>query len=405
MIANDIFKKIDRCFNHLNFEQFIDLIPLIIEDIKYMYIDIKNDISKLSFEEQWDYEIEIIEKIINYSAQLVKLIYRFQYNIDLNIQYKNDLLKGVSAYDSVNDEIIYNTMGMLLGSKAGEFSYLSSFFHEARHKSQQDFLRENDIVTLIDYPSEYFIIGKEIIYYESMNLEDKEKFYMDNYKKMFFEFDAFINGLADTKGLVRRLFQIYSNNNRNNNRNNIDNIQSMILNITPIVSGITNSILEEYKKDFPDYYEFNGELYTEQFIYSTYIKDGQEVDRLFEVDKYIKNHPELQNKYPFLKLLFNGEKLKSYDEIINDISYLISLYPDKKNNIESLYLNVIKTDPVLYVTYLVDRNESRLMEEFISYHKDFFEIYSSELDSIREKCKTEEMKELIESYLRGFAIV
>lgn len=131
-------------------------------------------------------------------------------------------------------------------------------------------------------------------------------------------------------------------------------------------------------------------------ITSKYIYEGQQVDKLIELDKYIKNHPELQETMPIFKLIFNGNIPKTYDEIIIDKQKLLGVYPEHKNKIEKIYSNIIKSDPILYLTHLVVNNKTKLIIDFINNHKTQLLEYQKEINEIIEKYNsTEIIKELI----------
>ena len=100
------------------------------------------------------------------------------------------------------------------------------------------------------------------------------------------------------------------------------------------------------------------ELYNAEMIIDTYNKDGQKVDRLIMIDKYMKAHPEFQEKYPVLGLLFNGSTPKTYEEIIADREMYKQNRPSEEQEyIDKMYEEIISLDPILALSHALKNND------------------------------------------------
>lgn len=102
--------------------------------------------------------------------------------------------------------------------------------------------------------------------------------------------------------------------------------------------------------------------------------------------KFIKLHPELQEKYPLLRLLFNGTQPKTYEEIIDDkeaMKYNKSLEDGQK--IESIYKVIIETDPILALTDRIVRNDDEAVSEYLKLHPTLLTEYKDEIEKLKVK--------------------
>ena len=130
-------------------------------------------------------------------------------------------------------------------------------------------------------------------------------------------------------------------------------------------------------------------------ITSSYAYQGEELDKLITLDKYIKNNPEIQETMPIFKLIFNGNVPKTYDEITIDKQRLIGAYPEKRKQITEIYNNIIKSDPILYLTYLVENNLTNEVIKFVENHNTIFLEYPEEIEKIINKYWIQECTDIL----------
>lgn len=116
--------------------------------------------------------------------------------------------------------------------------------------------------------------------------------------------------------------------------------------------------------------------------------------RLILYDKCIKKSSNLQQEYPILQLLFKGDKPKSYQEIVIDLQKWLKLYPNEQNKIKRIYYSIIKSDPMLYISHLVQSGNISLLRNFITNHETVLEEYNDEIRKIINKCDNDFMIEL-----------
>ena len=129
----------------------------------------------------------------------------------------------------------------------------------------------------------------------------------------------------------------------------------------------------------------------------TYNIEGQKVDKLIAIDKYIKSHPELQEESSIFRLIFDGDRPKTYSEIINDKKNLLSSNVHVSREIEELYEFIIKSDPVLYLTHLVATDQKDILPQFLDEHDTIFSEYPEEIQEIICEYSNRELVAILQS--------
>lgn len=381
MDYNKIIERINLAIANLEHPNFTSNFPIVIDDLKYIYIDLDNEIEKMDEVEQFEHSSEIEAKLMQYFAKLTQKYIETTHNTKINIECTDDysFATVVGGYDNKADKIKYSTFGMTLGRK-NRSSYFQTFLHESRHKMQYDAYRTNSIDEILNFKGNSILLLKDKIY-ESLMPKDNRQFYQNNYNFLYTETDAENYSLELLSGFVMDMYFNYIGFITNSDQ--ID--EQLITKMLKVHRKVSQDKLElEYNQTQSGRLNFTiiEELNGKKIISSSYNIQTIEVDKLIELDKTIKNHPELQEQMPLLKLLFNGDRPKTYNEIIEDRKKLLILYPQKADKINELYNSIINTDPILYLTDLVIKNESILIEEFIIIHPTLFEEYPKEIEEI-----------------------
>ena len=121
-------------------------------------------------------------------------------------------------------------------------------------------------------------------------------------------------------------------------------------------------------------------------ISDTYDKAGQKVDRLIAIDKYMKAHPEYQEEYPVLRLLFNGSTPKTYEEIIADREMYKQNRPqEEQEHIDKMYSEIISLDPILALSHALATNDIYMLKVYLYHHPTILTEYADELQALRAK--------------------
>ena len=373
-MVEKIFKRLDDAINHLDIEDYTKLFPLILDDLEYILIEFHNEENKLAPYDEYEYGAEFTEKIIKYFAKLAKLYFKKIYNLEIDICEKNeyDYAACNGAYNHNDNKIYFSSFGLMIGTES-DLSFLHTFMHETRHHIQSTCYKE---VNPLHFPPSMLIILRDHIFDNSKN-ENNRQFYQDNYDMFYFENDAEYFALKEVKNFINNLTSLYLKLNPNIDKSMIKRINKLNNQIQKILKKekfrIDENIIMQIKREEP----ING--------YFT-IKD-KEIDRLIATDLYIKNNPQLQEKYPILRLLFNGNQVKSYEEIINDKNMYLNNCKNlrERNQIEELYSEIILLDPILTITHYLENNNLKELVEYYDIHPTINEHYSKEIDELKNK--------------------
>ena len=296
--------------------------------------------------------------------------------VDVNIVESDEtgLAMAGGGYNYDDGNIYYSVFGAII-SQHSELSFLHTFFHEGRHKLQHEFYEKEDLML---FPPFMLRMLKESLLENSLNMNDRE-FYRINYDNLFIENDAEIFARYEIYNFIKKMTNAYINSaNKSPDEINSILIKSKRLNhlFSDILSNekfmINNDIFEQ--------------LYGGDIINCDYNMFGQSVDRIIATDKYIKSNPELQNKYPILRLLFNGNKPKSYEEIMIDRENLkLNKSLKDQQTIDELYNEIIILDPILSLTERLESGDKNSVNHYLSLHPTLISEYPEETKSLTSK--------------------
>ena len=372
-----INNRLDKAIANLEIDNFEKLFPIMLDDLEYVLVGIKEDEKQLSSTERFMSGVSLTSKIYNYLAKLASLYFKLLYDINIEIIDSDDYNLSIAAggYNSEDDKIYYSYLGAML-SKTSDLSFLHTCLHEGRHKMQHDAYQKEDILAFQPY---MLRLLKENLLEESLQ-ENNRKFYLDNYKKLFTENDAEYFAKQEINSFIQKLMSVYLKVT-NKNQTDIDN--ELMYKISKI-NHLFNTILKEEKFNIVE--EVIIQTYDAALITDKLIIKEERVDRLTALDKHIKNNPELQEEYPILRLLFNGTTPKNHQEIIAD---LMKLKEGKtlaeKEKIDSLYDEIIATDPILLLSEILLSGNMSAVEMFMNMYPTIAIEYKDEIKELNEQ--------------------
>lgn len=220
---------------------------------------------------------------------------------------------------------------------------------------------------------------KENLLEESLH-DNNRQFYQENYDRLFGENEAEMFSKYEIYNFIRKLMTVYLKET-NQKENEVDEILMLKANH---IDYIFKTILQ--KENFNINKKVAQELYDAEMISDTYSKDGQQVDRLIMIDKYIKAHPEFQEKYPVLRLLFSGNTPKSYEEIIAEREmYKQNRSKEEQEHIDKMYDEIISLDPILALSHALATNDIYMLKVYLYNHPTILTKYADEIQALRAK--------------------
>ena len=371
-----IFKRLDAAINNLDIEIFSVLFPLILDDLEYILEGLENDRNNLSELEEFENSIKIRKKITLYFAKLAKRYFKEIYGISPNyVNTKDYGLSTVAAGYNVKDGNIYYTdFGVLLSQKS-DLSFLHACLHEGRHKMQHLLYETSD---LLSFPPYMLRLLKENLFEDSLP-ENNRKFYIKNWHLMLFENDAEIFAKYEIHNIIKKLTQVY----KKSPGKKIVELGRTLIKSKKVDGLLQNALLKE---PFRINNEIASQIYSGSIIGHAYEMNGQPVDRIIALDKFIKSNPELQQKYPILKLLFNGTIPKSYEELMFDKDvFKENRSVEEQQKIEQLYNEIVVLDPILTLTCMFEKGEIESIKNYLNQHPTLITEYPEEIKTLNEK--------------------
>lgn len=385
-----IVNKINQMIKNIKQKDIISNFPEILNDLHYIYYTLEQDESKLDDVDIFMNGPNIDKKVIEYFSIFTQKYIKFKYNTDIEIELHEDynLATASGAYDCKDNKIKYATLGILIG-KINTSSYLHTFLHEAKHKMQHDSYSKTNAKDFLSNSENAVILAKEFAYGKGKE-NDNGEFYMSNYNNLYVETDAEIFSHNTIKTMLMEMFVEYKKQSKAVTTDELRIHLSLVQNKMK-----KNSLeIQEKRKERMNLNIVN-ECYGIKPITSSYVYQGEEIDKLIALDKYIKNNPEIQETMPIFKLIFNENVPKTYDEINIDKQRLIGAYPEKRKQIIEIYNNIIKSDPILYLTYLVENNQTNEVIKFVENHNTIFLEYPEEIEKIINKYWVQECTDIL----------
>ncbi len=352
MTAVNIVGQFNKHIKMIQTEDFYDYFPHMINQLYYIWNGLIDDISSLKKKDYRNHIYRIQECIITYLMEMIKLSTKMQYQIDL--KYDIDEIKtllGSAAY-SPTDDTIYLSVFRMVDQAMNTGYYIQSILHEREHKWHHMFYQSQTFVEYNAFPPYYLLIGKHYVYTQWKNNTDLA-FYLDNYNSIYPEVDAETMSLKRMTELIPGLVSIYETKYTIGNEV-LEKILTLQSQIREDAEEIEMNLIQRGRIRN----QSSKELYEQEDI-TTYFTPGE--DSLIMVDQYIKDHPSLQEKYPFLRVLLIGDRIKNYDDF----------QKEKSQYSKELWRIIIKSDPYLqYQEYQLSGNEEK-MRSFLKRHPSF----------------------------------
>lgn len=371
-----IIERLDIAIRNMNNKNFEELFPIILDDLKYILVDFKNDMDKLSEEELFECGTVFNNKIYSYIAKLAKIYFKVIYGFDINIINSKDYQLAIIAggFNRNDGNIYYSDFGITLSLKSN-LTFLHTCLHEGRHKMQHDFYKSNELLL---FPPYMLRLLKENLL-ETELKENNREFYRTNYNILFTENDAEIFAKREIHNFIKNMTQMYMKLYNKSPKE----MKDLLIKISVIDNLFTNILTTE---SFEINSEISSQIYDHNSINCHYVILGKQEDRLIIIDKYIKEHPELQNQYPILKLLFNGNNSKSYGEIINDKANIkANRSLEEQRQIDELYKEIILSDPILALTEKLEKGDIKEVQEYLDLHPTITSEYPEEINALNKK--------------------
>lgn len=372
-----INNRLDQAIANLDKENMEELFPLILDDLRYILINLKSEEESLTPGEKFENGAAISKKVTEYLAKLGTVYLKKVYGIDIEVINCDDynLSTAGAGYNSKDGKIYYTDFGAIL-SKQTDLSFLHTTLHEGRHKMQHDQYKTDD---LLNFEPHMLRILIENLLEDSMH-DNNRQFYQDNYDRLLGENDAEIFSRYEIFNLIRKLMTVYLKET-NQTESEIDEILMLKANH---IDYIFKTVLQ--KENFNINKKVEEELYDSEMISDNYDINGQKVDRLITLDKYIKAHPEYQEEYPVLRLLFNGSTPKTYEEIISEKEmYKQNRTPEEQEHIDKMYAEIISLNPILALHHALATNDIYMLKVYLYNHPTILTEYADEIQTLRAK--------------------
>lgn len=374
-MIEQMINRLEQAKNNLNNEDFLTLFPIMLNDLEYIIKGYKEDEEKLSPEDRFMNGTTITKLRIQYLAELAKLYFNLRYNVKLKIVNSNEysLALASGGYKETDDTIYYSDFGVIL-SQQSELSFLHTCLHEGRHKLQHQMYKSNDILSIPPYMLR--LLKEDIL--QSILPGKNRAFYLDNYSILFTENDAEIFAREEIHNFINYLTEIYVELNPDSKKD--DEIIKQANEMNDLFEEVLKT--EEFRIDPV----VESQIYEGEIINSNYQIEGATLDRLIMLDKCIKHNPNLQHQFPILKLLFNGDIPKNYEEIISEKDSLkVGKTEDEQQHIDELYEEIIRLDPILTLTEKLELGDLEYVQEYLLAHPTISEEYKYEIADLREK--------------------
>ncbi len=399
-MVEEISNRLDQAIANIKELDIIADLPTILEDMMYIFVEYDNKYKELSYKDKYMYGDVFFSKIVDYSAEFVKKFMKHFYNVNVDIEETNNysLVSAAAAFEKKSNKILYTSLGILLACRR-KFEFILTFFHESYHKLQHDALKENTMEGLLNYPPSMLLELKEIIYRDST---PDETFHKSNYNKLYYETTAMMTSINMLKSMFARLVKSYEEYCRRSEKT----VEPEVLKNSSILETIALETAVENEKEMKANGRLDNGIIRElhsRIINSHYVLNGEEVDRLITLDKYVKAHPEYKERYPVLKILINDQyKLRSYDELKEEKTRLLGKRNVKEYSLVSdMFRTVLLTDPILYLNALIETNNYAEIVALFEKHPTLVSEYPEEITALIVKCKNDQIKEFIKAKCQG----
>lgn len=389
----EIEKKLKKKVNKIRETNWYQYFPKMLDDLDYIWNGLVEDLETLSKSQLIEHNYEINRLVVEYVMEVIKIYIREQYHMEIQYEFEEVFaFGGCAAYDRKTGIIKISVLGMMIQA-INTTSYLQPPLHEFRHHLQHQAYQKENIEDLAKFPPYFILLAKHHAFMQ-WNSDLEDSFYLDNYNRLYPEVDAETDSVEKLRKILPFLYQKYKRKTKSKD----EYINIKVRTLQQQIEEDEEEIREELRKKERLEETYQKEITTSEGITSFFIIESTEVDSLIAVDQYIKSHPELQDVMPIFALIFQGERTKTYDEIIMDKKRALLEAGKKgisKKQIIGIYSSLIKSDPILYIQDLIAKGKIAEIEEFLKQHPTIRENYKEEVESIRKNA-SEEVQNLLE---------
>lgn len=375
-MIDKINERLNIALSNLDKENFEEIFPLLLDDLEYILVGLNNDFDKLSLDQQFEYGILFEEKNLTYFSKLAKIYFKMRFEIDIDVVPDDDynLSMAGGGYNALNDTIYYSPFGVAMSRKS-DLSFLHTCLHEVQHKMQHSVYSCDE---LLSFPPYMLKVLKENLLVGSMQDNNRE-FYVTNYDLLFAENDAEIFAKNEIYNFINNMLQMYVDKTNKSSKGmyellvKVNKMNELFVNILSKESFRINSNIE-------------SQIYSGDLVSGDYKISGKFVDRLITLDKYIKSNPHLQEQYPILRLLFNGNESKSYEKLMIDKeSFKTGRSLEGQQRVDELYREIVALDPILTLTDKLEKDDIEFVRAYLALHPTIISEYSEEINQLNEK--------------------
>lgn len=371
----------------------LEYFPHIVDDLDFYINEYPNLLLNYDECDLYDNLVDLQKTRIEYFSIVIssymELIWKrkFKYEIDITP------VTTTGSYDHELDLASFYILTMLVDSN-NTCDIFRTIFHEFKHALQHDYKKETNIGRILEYPPEFFTITKNDVpntyniftekNYEILLYCQGRQYYKHNYKTLYTELDAHNYGLKEAKNFLSKLYEIFPNKNKN--------IEEQISKIEKQLKEESYIVIEDLKQENKLDQLRLEEITTNRPITSTISFDYHEEDALLFTDKVFREHMELIELNPVLKLLVDDDRIKTYEEILEDKERYSKEYD--KSKVDKLYEQIIRTSPMLLISKYIKENDIDRIYKFLEEHPTFINEYQEE---IKELEMNNEIRELLKT--------
>ena len=374
-----IINKLKRMSKKLKENDIVEYFPTIVDDLSYLADFRVLEMHNLTKEQQVENSYEIEYHRIDYLATLIKKYLELEFHKELSYEIEDGyLFNAAGAYSQKEDKVILSAFG-LLNYSINLADDIRVITHEFRHQLLYRFLHEKDIKGILDYPDYFIKIAKNLIPKEICVEKNEEghiinkPYYNHNYKRLYSEVDANYYGVELNDFLLSNLRNMYQIEDPELDAK----IRTLQIKLSTGSAIVRDRLNEEHRID----HEIKREVYKKISITSKVIVDGEEKDSLLFVDKCIKNNPNIRDKYEVFGILMNDYTFKDCYEIMLDKYSAIDRY-GQGQKLESIYNNIINSDPMCIITSHLMRKDIKGIKKFLKEHPTFTTEYQEEINEL-----------------------
>ena len=376
-------KRIEHLMQHmsesLKEKDLIKDFPSILDDLEYIIRIYNLKIKGLTEEQRINHIYDIEYYKDEFLAELMKKYMEISWTKKFSYEMgEENILVSSGGYNQEKDTVELSVIGLLLNSE-NTADTLVRITHEYRHQYFFHFMHENSIDKILDYPSYFITIAKNYIPKPLNNVYDEEKnfinnqYYRDNHPRMYTEVDANNYGINTVRKFLLDIYAQYPNKN-NKLELKVNKLQQELVKQCAKVEEV---LKEENRLN----QTYQNEIYLKKPISSTLLVDGEEKDSLLYTDKTLKNNPSIKDKYEVLNILMKDYEFKNYYELVID-KYKAIEKLGNESKINSIYENIINTDPIVLMNKLIVEKDIDGIKKFLKDHPTFRDEYKKELDEL-----------------------